>query len=298
MSIKGYTLIKKHVRNNSNAFPSVGMLIMDGVDFKLIPTPANWCVIGVEIFIKAPVALYSYYDNHKMKTLTQNQLETIASLSQRKLIIMGDFNVHSLLWDKSFIRDICKTYEREKALIKFIETSDHVLMNDGSLTRISPVHANRSSAIDLTIIHKELFNLFMWEVSEMMYNSDHLPCLLSSERRNVTIHRGVVWVLESTDWRIFNDKCKLDGDSNTFNIDQFDEFIEAQINAGLKASTVSFEYPNNKKRSPPWWNERELNQLRKAKNKALNEYIRVKTIEALIKLKKVNAKYKITSKTT
>lgn len=40
----------------------------------------------------------------------------------------------------------------------------------------------------------------------------------------------------------------MDVDFRTLNVDQIDEFIEKQINIGLRESTNRYKYRNNKKR--------------------------------------------------
>lgn len=76
--------------------------------------------------------------------------------STHKAIIMGDFNARSLIWDNT-LKDIRtpQTY-RADSIIKFINQSDYVVMNNGEVTRISSVAGFSNSAINLTLIHKDL----------------------------------------------------------------------------------------------------------------------------------------------
>lgn len=98
--------------------------------------------------------------------------------------------------------------------------------------------------------------------------SDHLPCFLRTTSVNVNLHKRIIWDLKSTEWKLFNEHCKLVNFDENMDVDQIDKGIEDNILNGLKNSTKFYEYPNNNKRNPPWWDQ-EMTQLRKDKNKAL-----------------------------
>lgn len=291
IEFRGYTLITKYLNNETHLGASVGILIKNGLKFEVINTPVEWLVIGINIFIERDLSIFTYYDTQRLNNLTFNQLRTISTLGKHKAIIMGDFNTHSCIWDNNLRNRIYTSSNRDKAVLQFINDSDYVLMNDGKVTRISPIAENKDSAIDITLIHKELVQFYEWEVADIMNGSDHLACLLSSNKLNENLHKRVIWDLNTTNWDKFNSVCSFDEINDEMVLDEVDELIELQIKKALEASTKFYEYPFNKKRSPPWW-DTELNELRKAKNKALTSHIRFKTVVTLVHLKRSNAKYR------
>lgn len=290
VKFKGYTLLSKHIDDESPTLTSVGMLIKDGIIYSEIILPDDMMVIGINTVCSAPISLFSYYDNHRINKLSAIQLNFIIDRGKHKPIIMGDFNTKSFLWDSN--RKLVSNDHRAKKLIDFLDESEMVLLNDGSTTRISPIFNQKNSALDLTLVHKDLHLKFKWSVADSEYGSDHLPVLLSPVKKdNFTAHKRIIWDLKTTDWVLFNEVCNLNLITETENVDVMDEIINKQIIKGLEASTKFFKFPNNKKRSPPWWDD-ELRNLKKEKIKLLKKYVKNQTKENLIKLKKFNALFR------
>lgn len=289
IKFKGYTFISKFIDDESTFKPSVGMLIKDGIIFSLIDTPSDICVIGINTFNYCPISLYSFYDNHRIDKISESNLMKLIKLGQHKPLIMGDFNVRNVMWD----RNLKNTWNdrRTTEILNFIANSDLVLLNDGSPTRVSPVFNINNSALDLSLIHKDLCCDFIWNVSNSTFGSDHIPTLVTSVGLNLNPHEHVIWDLKSTDWDVFNDSCRFELIKDELDINLMDKIIHDQIFNGLSSSTNAFFSPNNKKRVPPWW-DIELQNLKIEKNKLLNQYLPNQSKENLIALKKFNALYK------
>lgn len=60
---------------------------------------------------------------------------------------------------------------REKSVVNFFIGSDYVLLNDGSITRVSPVFNHKNAALDFTIINKMFEFDLTWKVSEEQYGN-------------------------------------------------------------------------------------------------------------------------------
>lgn len=285
IKFKGYTLITKSLNENSCQAPSVGILIKNGIHYERIVLPNDWCVIGVNLVIGCPMSVFSYYDNININKLSSLQLSKLVNYGKFESLVMGDFNAHSIMWDPEYSNIYAITNLRETAIINFLNDSDYVILNDGSVTRISSNFAHRNSAIDLTIVNKKFEFDLNWKVSDEQFGSDHLPIFISFKKVNFTEHKRTVWNLKSTDWCQFNNNCLLNSDHSNLDLNDLDTLIDEQILKGLKASTKAHIYPNNKKRSPPWY-DMELDALRKEKNQALKSYIKSKSKEDSILQKK------------
>lgn len=291
VTFRGYNFITKLMNEDSSAYPSIGILIKVGIKYDIINTPTEWCVLGVNILIKKQISLYSYYDNHRMQKLSKDQLEQIVKMGKFNAIVMGDFNAHSLLWDKEITGSRNANCNRGKSILEFIKNSDYTILNDGRITRISNVYGERNSALDLAIVHKEFTFSFNWSVEDNIYGSDHLPTFLSTQQNNSSKHEGTIFDLNSTNWDIFNEVVEFSEETLAFDVDQLDEKLSLQIEKALKASTKAFVYPNNKKRNPCWF-DGEVDKARKAKNKALKVFINLKTRESMIEMKRTGAVYR------
>lgn len=289
IKFKGYTFISKFIDEDSQFKPSVGMLIKEGIIFSIIDTPNDICIIGIDTFNVVPISLFSFYDSARICKLSEPNMKKIVELGKHKPLIMGDFNTKSSLWD----RNVKSTWNdrRTKELINFIDNSDLILMNDGSPTRISPVFNCNNSAIDLSLIHKDLISDFFWSVSNSTFGSDHIPTLVTSYNSNLNPHEHIIWNYKSSDWNKFNNVCNLELIHDEMTIDEMNEVIHEQILNGLNASTHSYIFPNNKKRVPPWWDD-ELNDYKIKKNRLHRLYTLNQNKEMLTQLKKFNALYK------
>lgn len=292
-NMKGYVFLRKHPFPESSSQPSVGMLIKQGIQYDLIDTPADQLIIGINTICRVPIALFTYYDNHRTNKLCEKQLSSICELSHNKTVLMGDFNARHPLWDqgkkKNYIRN-----SRAETIIDFIGKSDMIILNDGSPTRISPIFNQENSSIDLTIVDHTLSHLFDWSVASEDYGSDHLPTFLSmTSQYNSTIQEPF-WDFKHTDWDTFNENCslKIALQNPTDNIDIIDQKITEQILNGLIKSTPLIKTDKMSKRKPPWW-DKDLEELKKEKTKKLKKYVKSQTKENLTALKKVNAKYKL-----
>ncbi len=101
-----------------------------------------------------------------------NQLEDIQkaidSLNPNQYIIVGDFNVHSQVWNNSY-NDI-----RGEIVLDFISRNDLILLNDNN-SQISTYETIRGkSNIDLTLITNNLVNKVRdWKVLDVETLSDH-----------------------------------------------------------------------------------------------------------------------------
>lgn len=291
ISFKGYSLITNLRRGDDNFTNSVGILIKEGIIFSKIESLDDICVIGIDTFNIIPVSLFSFYDNPHMKGLNKTNLLRMIDKAKHKPVIMGDFNAKDKLWDQNISsNDI--TNCRAKIILDFVDDSDMIIMNSRSTTRISPVASHNNSALDLTLADVDFVSLYKWSVLDESFGSDHLPTCLQSESTNINIHKLRIYDYKSVDWEIFNEQCGLkDLNMDDMSIDESDDMIEKRIIMGLEKSSHYFDYPNNKKRVLPWW-DNEIDNMRKQKNKFLGIYIRTKSRESLTNMKKFNCIYK------
>lgn len=162
---------------------------------------------------------------------------------------MGDFNASSLIWDDKLKRKHSSD-SRANKVIDFLNNSDYVIMNNGSPTRISTVFNHSNSAIDLTIVHKDLFSMYDWQDANMDYGSDHLPICLKLNGVQQPRSMETFWDYKKTDWETFNRTCNFntifEGSENSTEI--IDDRIVNEIIKALKSSTPNIKPDYNKQK--------------------------------------------------
>ena len=103
--------------------------------------------------------------------------DLIENMNNQKIIIMGDFNSHHPLWDKT------PTNTGGKNISDFFFKNELIVMNDGSHTLFQNTN-NNSSAVDLTMISSQLALYCAWKVIYDCGNSNHFPTSLTYEINN------------------------------------------------------------------------------------------------------------------
>lgn len=293
ISFNGYHFIRKHPSPDSALAPSIGLLIKFGVKFKILDTPEDSLVIGIDTFCKTAISLFCYYDNRNINKLSVIQLNKIIGYSKKKSIILGDFNARNAIWDKS-LRNDPRSNQRGNIVSDFLDQSEYVILNDGSPTRISPIFNQSNTAIDLSIVHKDLYSSFEWSVATMDYGSDHLPIFLSSESIHADDSPDSFWDFKKTDWDCFNRSCHLNQmfEDPNFSIDELDEKLTSIINYALSKSTPLVKPDLTKRKKPKWWDSN-LQDLKREKIRTMKLYLKNQTKVNLTQMKRVNCQFKV-----
>lgn len=154
ITLKGFNIETK-IDSDSPHQPSVAILIKIGINYKRIILPHHIMAVGIETTIDSSIAIFSYYDNTRMKQLSEQNLNIINNSTKSPVLIMGDFNARHRMWDISKKDDYAYDY-RSNEIIEFMCNNDYSILNDGCPTRISSIQGHSNSAIDLTIMHTSL----------------------------------------------------------------------------------------------------------------------------------------------
>ena len=115
----------------------------------------------------------------------------------RKVVIAGDLNAHSPLWDRSQPED-----ELGRNLEQWLLDHDMTVANDGTPTRVNR-GTGGVSAPDVTFVHNRWLARTRWEVSESL-GSDHLAILAELDCQvhalRPTTELGRRWRWWKADW--------------------------------------------------------------------------------------------------
>lgn len=163
-SLKGYVT----VRNDRLSAARGGLLtyIRNSISFLEIKCPDGLETIGIQIdSSEGRINVYNVY----ISPDSEVDVNIIEDLFLSKSVVCGDFNAHHPLWGSH------KLDNRGEALENIVTTSNHVLLNDGQGTFI--VNEERTSPLDLTMVHNSFASHADWRVVNDDLGSDHFPVL-------------------------------------------------------------------------------------------------------------------------
>lgn len=129
ITLKGFNIETK-IDSDSPHQPSVAILIKTGINYKRIFLPHHIMAVGIETTIDSSIAIFSYYDNTRMKQLSAQNLNIINNSTKSPVLIMGDFNARHRMWDISKKDDYAYDY-RSNEIIEFMCNNDYSILNDG-----------------------------------------------------------------------------------------------------------------------------------------------------------------------
>ena len=162
-----------------------------------LDTPLQAC--AVEIHDHRRYTICSTYLSGSANVTLEN-LNNLKSQLPSPFIINGDLNGHNVAWGST------DTNSRGRIIENFINDNNLCIMNDNSITYISPVSGN-GSIIDLALCHPDLSMDFSFSVADELRSSDHYPLILETINTNPPdpIEK---WNFKKADWAKFCELCE------------------------------------------------------------------------------------------
>jgi len=110
------------------------------------------------------------------------------------IILLGDFNAHSMSWG-------CSNNESKGKMIEDLLLQHNLSrMNDGSATYLSSASGSQS-AIDVSMCDP----YYSWKVHDDLCGNDHFPIEIHCDFAS-SCQRNCSWKLCKADWNTFSDK--------------------------------------------------------------------------------------------
>ena len=191
--------------------------------------------------------------------------------NQQNILLVGDFNSHSPLWDNNYN----SSDANGKIIEKLIENNNLSLLNDPeSKTYFSRTHSTYSS-IDLSICSNSIVDKLDWSISEDDFTSDHYPVLISIASNNNPSAMERFNVAKA-DWPKFNQitNAIFPYQENQDHNVTYEKLIEFITNTAKKCIPLTRSTPL--KKAVPWWNEN-LKYLREIKIKLTTTFFQALT---------------------
>lgn len=184
-----------------------------------------------------------------------------------KVIFGGDFNCHHTLWGNE------KTTPKGATILQAINTSDLILLNDGSPTYKPQQLNKRATAIDLTLVSSSLVLDCSWTVKDESIGSHHL--IIETEWTTQVPHRE----------KFVYNKKQIQADINridTLTVGGIND-LTREVGAIIKRNKLA-----NKFQPKYWWSD-DVEAAWRTKQQALSDFNRNSTPENLINLKRSTA---------
>lgn len=172
-------------------------------------------------------------------------------------LVAGDFNVHHKSWDPGC--DPSSGFH----LAQTIADSDLIILNDGSITRISDTPARRSTAIDLTLASSKVAAQIDWSCTDETLSSDHVAIHIdvnAFDSAEVELDNAPKFNFAKANWPAFQKGL----DTACQSVDMSDPDIEICLE-NLRRMVLTVAESTIPKRGPPgsrrlgpnteWWTE-------------------------------------------
>ena len=276
--IPNYSVFAKDGVHNRRQHGGVALYIRNDVPKKEITLTTSLQAVAATVQLKKQFTICNIY-NSRSHTLTANLLHQLYSELPKPCIIVGDFNAYSPLWG------CASTDARGRAVETFINTSDLILMNNGTPTH---PNINNDSAIDLSLCSPAISLDFEWNVIPSLYDSDHFPITLTTEITEPD--PSPIRLIKKADWNLFhasqawnNLPQELPTNDETLKI--FYERMNTACNEAIPQTVPSKFFPK------PWWTP-ELTLTRSRRERFYQIYRRTRNLQAGIRWRKARAEHK------
>ena len=218
------------------------------------------CSIQLKINNKTFTILSVYLPKGPNKTDT-DWLKNISLINNNdSIIITGDFNAHSSLWEDN------STSITSKKFVDNIIDSPFFLLNNGQITRIPDNPNHKPTSIDLTLVSPSIAPFCNWNTWPDPLNSDHLPIILTLSFNTPLIqnsssnNNSPKFNFKKANWNQFTtilNQINTNLDSfSSLTIEEMALFINNSILNSAKSSIPIIKNSKTKKHlGNPWWNE-------------------------------------------
>ena len=263
-----------YIRNSQRGGTAIYILI--GLKYVTMKTiSVNYMEYqGITIFCETNnIDIYNCYVTDPGAIPGETDLNSIFT---KNSIIVGDFNIHNPIWNPP---GYPKTDPTSKQFIKFINTSNRVILNNGEITRMGDIN-QKDTTIDLGIVPIKYAYKSKFKVYDTTMNSDHFPFSITTELKATLEHVKNIpkWKTHKADWLLYQTLAETKFDYNTENLDihqhenQFVSILNEIATQSIPQTKAGTKTP---RKIVPWWN-RECDQAIRKRESARKHYQRRK----------------------
>ena len=280
LAIKGYSVFRRDLDTPTIAHGGVLLAVHHSVPARQVPlqTPLQAVAARVD-FNHRELTVCSLYLPPGV-ALPVVELHRLVDELPPPVLVVGDFNAHSLAWG-------CDTTgTRGRLLESFIRDEALCILNTGQRTHFT-TPSGQTSALDLSLVSPRLAQLFTWSVHDDPLGSDHFPVWLEHQESPVSGNRPPRWNVRKADWGEFQAAVEATvlsrADASVMSTDDFTCLLIDSANGCIPKTS------SQPRRPPvPWWTK-ECGDAIRARKRAFRKFDRSSTTENLIAFKKARA---------
>lgn len=260
---------------------------------EMMVTTPNIESLGVTVHLNGgKYNIINVYDPPKNDNNKLNDYNILMSITGR-VIIVGDFNAHNVVWDP-----VAATDNRGRLLLDCIESNQLVLLNIPGVKTYQH-HTGSESVLDLAIVSKNIAAQCTWLPLNNHLGSDHAPIIITlNEQKLENPYKQAKWLFNKADWHKFKTELMSAKIAFDKSIDDISSDISHTIIKAAEAA-IPKTRPANKPRSKelPYWDS-EIKDSLIERNRARNKLKRNKTVENRLTYRRLKgvAQYKIKHK--
>ena len=217
-----------------------------------IPNLTNGHAIQIQLSSGTLTIINVYYPEG---ISNKDELVWLNHIPNTKSLVVGDFNIHSALWDSNVNVDCPGATIFNECL----EVTNLCFLNDGMFTRLPQTRREKPSAIDLTLISPGLFLDAYWECLDETLNSDHfmIQIIINSENASYFHRMDSKFIFERANWPLFRSRVELIDFSNNYSDidDWYNKFQSEILRIADETIPKTNANPKNFKDHNKWWNE-------------------------------------------
>lgn len=247
--VRGYISIRE---DRSDGYGGIATLIKKKLPFQRIIIDNRWHpkkfqYISVQIDNLTLINVYNPPDVHLSVKFWNKFLNSFVS----PVTIIGDLNAHHTLWDNMPINNNGKT------IYNSLESSNLIVLNDGSPTLFSPPTSSNKSAIDVSICTACLAPQAAWQVLSDPGMSDHYPTLTTfgNVKNDQPSQTPVVKrIYRKADWSLYQEKIITESILTT-DLESYEnlyQIIDSSAEVAIPKSKPAY-FKN--KNPTPWWDD-------------------------------------------
>lgn len=202
--------------------------------------------------------------------------------SRPNLILLGDFNAHHPMFGGT-IKDT-----EGKALDELIDNNNLCILNDKSGTYIT--NSGNTTAIDLTLISRNLAIKSTWSILDNTMGSDHYPITTIVNENFPQLPKSEpMYINKKADWEKFaiESNKTFENLQPSTNLIEYHKNIIAAIHTAAR-NAVPSSNPKSKNRAVPYWNKKCQNSVAD-RNKAQKKMKRSKDLDDCINYRRLKA---------
>ena len=270
-NIKNYQLASQSLKTNDELGTAIyvhNRVIFDKIQITNSELQHSATTIHLENNKK--ITICNIY-NQPLYNYNITNIKNILTPLTEPILLLGDFNAHSPLWDEN-----CSEADEPGRKVEEIidECNMHCLNEDDVHTYVSRTNGTMSS-IDLAICSNTVANELEWRALDDNYTSDHHPILITYTQPSNPVNTER-YKTNKADWSKYKELL-------TTSIPEYDETLDIEESYSIikqsiiQAANESIPKTgkNNKRKEVPWWTK-EIQELSDQKHKVSNIMTRTK----------------------